>query len=65
MTTEINPKRKRRRERRRQRQAPQALAIPPAVVVVAGIAWLLYHLFCYGRWHEQTNDAYVRAARSR
>ena len=37
----------------------KALAILATVVVVVGIAWLLYHLF-YGRWHEDTNDAYVQ-----
>ena len=60
MTTEINPEAKNAAAnaggngKRR-----KALAILATVVVVAGIAWLLYHLF-YGRWHEQTNDAYVQ-----
>ena len=60
MTTEINPEAKNAAAnaggngKRR-----KALAILATVVVVAGIAWLLYHLL-YGRWHEQTNDAYVQ-----
>ena len=37
----------------------RALLILGAVVVVAGIGWLLYH-FLVGRWHEDTDDAYVQ-----
>ncbi|NUS38003.1 MAG: HlyD family efflux transporter periplasmic adaptor subunit [Lysobacter sp.] len=58
MTTEMNPtvaapapqkngKRKR------------ALLILATAVVVVGIGWLLYHVFV-GRWHEDTDDAYVQ-----
>jgi membrane fusion protein (multidrug efflux system) len=60
MTTEINPEAnsaaaktggngKRRR----------ALAILAAIVLLAGIGWLLYWLLV-ARWHEDTNDAYVQ-----
>jgi membrane fusion protein (multidrug efflux system) len=37
----------------------RALTILALVVVLAGIAWLLYH-FLVGRWHEGTDDAYVQ-----
>ena len=37
----------------------RALLILLAVVVLAGVGWLAYH-FMVGRWHEQTDDAYVQ-----
>ncbi|MGY4515970.1 efflux RND transporter periplasmic adaptor subunit [Lysobacter sp. HA18] len=37
----------------------RALTILALIVVIAGIAWLLYH-FMVGRWHEDTDDAYVQ-----
>ena len=37
----------------------RALLIVFAVVVLAGIGWLAYHLMV-GRWHEVTDDAYVQ-----
>ena len=37
----------------------RALLILATVVVVVGIGWLLYH-FLVGRWHEDTDDAYVQ-----
>ncbi|AXK71988.1 HlyD family efflux transporter periplasmic adaptor subunit [Lysobacter sp. TY2-98] len=37
----------------------RALAILALVVIVAGVAWLLYH-FLVGRWHEETDDAYAQ-----
>ena len=37
----------------------RALLILLAVVVLAGIGWLAYH-FMVGRWHEDTDDAYVQ-----
>ena len=37
----------------------RALLILLAVVLLAGIGWLLYH-FMIGRWREDTDDAYVR-----
>lgn len=37
----------------------RALLALLAVVVLAGLGWLLWHLFV-GRWHEQTDDAYVQ-----
>ena len=60
MTTEINP------EANRAAAKPggngkrrKALLILATVVVVAGIAWLLYWLL-YARWHQDTDDAYVQ-----
>ena len=37
----------------------RALLILMAVVVLAGIGWLAYY-FLVGRWHEDTDDAYVQ-----
>ena len=37
----------------------RALLILLAIIVMAGIGWLVYH-FMVGRWHEQTDDAYVQ-----
>ena len=37
----------------------RALLILLAVVLLAGIGWLLYH-FMIGRWNEATDDAYVQ-----
>ncbi|RZI82083.1 MAG: HlyD family efflux transporter periplasmic adaptor subunit [Rubrivivax sp.] len=37
----------------------RALLILLAVTLLAGIGWLLYH-FMVGRWHEETDDAYVQ-----
>lgn len=37
----------------------RALLILLAVVLLAGIGWLLYH-FMIGRWGEETDDAYVQ-----
>jgi membrane fusion protein (multidrug efflux system) len=37
----------------------RALLILAVVVVVGGIGWLLWHLLV-GRWHEDTDDAYVQ-----
>ena len=37
----------------------RALLILLAVVLLAGIGWLLYH-FMIGRWREDTDDAYVQ-----
>jgi len=37
----------------------RALAILAAVVVLGGAGWLAYH-FMVGRWHEDTDDAYVQ-----
>ena len=37
----------------------RALLILLAVVLLAGIGWLLYHLMI-GRWREDTDDAYVQ-----
>ena len=37
----------------------RALLIVLAIVVLAGIGWLAYH-FLVGRWHEETDDAYVQ-----
>ncbi len=62
MTTEINPQANaapapqaapRNGKRRR------ALMILAAVAVLAGIGWLAYY-FLYARWHQDTDDAYVR-----
>ena len=37
----------------------RALLILLAIIVLAGIGWLVYH-FMVGRWHEETDDAYVQ-----
>ncbi|WP_133479094.1 efflux RND transporter periplasmic adaptor subunit [Cognatilysobacter segetis] len=37
----------------------RALMILALVVLLAGIGWLLYH-FLVGRWHQDTDDAYVQ-----
>jgi membrane fusion protein (multidrug efflux system) len=60
MTTEINPEANRAASPARGNgKRRKALMILATVVVVAGIAWLLYWLL-YARWHEDTNDAYVQ-----
>ena len=58
MTTELNPNvdapaPKKNGKRKR------ALLIVAAVVVVALVAWLLWYLLV-GRWHQDTDDAYVQ-----
>ncbi len=37
----------------------RALLILLAIVVLVGLGWLAYH-FMIGRWHEETDDAYVQ-----
>ncbi len=46
---------KQRKRDQRRRWLLRGLAV---VVVVVGIAWMLYH-FLVGRWYESTDDAYV------
>ena len=60
MTTEPNPEAKSATAKTGGNgKRRKALMILATAVVVLGIAWLLYH-FLYGRWHEDTNDAYVQ-----
>jgi membrane fusion protein, multidrug efflux system len=59
MTTEINPNAKDAATQARNGKRKRALLILAAVVVVGGIAWLAWHLLV-GRWHEDTDDAYVQ-----
>jgi membrane fusion protein (multidrug efflux system) len=59
MTTEINPNAKDAAAQTRNGKRKRALLIVAAVVVVGGIAWLAWHLLV-GRWHEDTDDAYVQ-----
>lgn len=61
MTTEPNPEAKNAAATKSggNGKRRKALTILAAAVVLAGIAWLLYWLFV-GRWHEDTNDAYVQ-----
>lgn len=40
-------------------QRKRALSILLAVIVLAGLGWLAYHLMV-GRWREETDDAYVQ-----
>jgi membrane fusion protein (multidrug efflux system) len=57
MTTEFNPAAAPAPQKNGKRK--RALLILAVVVVVAGIGWLLWHLLV-GRWHEDTDDAYVQ-----
>ncbi|MGN6513751.1 MAG: efflux RND transporter periplasmic adaptor subunit [Lysobacteraceae bacterium] len=58
MTTEFNPSVAAPAPQKNGKRK-RALLILAAVVVVVGIGWLLYHVFV-GRWHEDTDDAYVQ-----
>jgi membrane fusion protein (multidrug efflux system) len=57
MTTELNPNAAAAPPPRSKRK--RALMILAAVVVMAAIAWALWYLLV-GRWHEDTDDAYVQ-----
>ena len=57
MTTEFNPAAAPAPQKNGKRK--RALLILAVVVVVAGFGWLLWHLLV-GRWHEDTDDAYVQ-----
>ena len=59
MTTEINPNAKDAAAQTRNGKRKRALLIVAAAVVVGGMAWLAWHLLV-GRWHEDTDDAYVQ-----
>jgi membrane fusion protein (multidrug efflux system) len=60
MTTEFNPEANRAAAKAGGNgKRRKALAILATVVLVVGLAWLLYWLL-YARWHEDTNDAYVQ-----
>ena len=60
MTTEINPEANRAAAKAGGNgKRRKALAILATVIVVAGIAWLLYWVLV-ARWHEDTDDAYVQ-----
>ena len=58
MTTEMNPNVAAPAPQKNGKRK-RALLILAAVVVVVGIGWLLYHVLV-GRWHEDTDDAYVQ-----
>ena len=58
MTTQSNPTAT-APEPARPSKRKKALLIVLAVVVLAGIAWLLWYLLV-ARWHESTDDAYVQ-----
>jgi membrane fusion protein (multidrug efflux system) len=58
MTTELNPNVAAPAPQKTSKRK-RALLILAVVVVVGGIGWLLWHLFV-GRWHEDTDDAYVQ-----
>ena len=58
MTTEFNPSAAAPAPRKNGKRK-RALLVLATVVVVVGIGWLLYHVFV-GRWHEDTDDAYVQ-----
>ena len=58
MTTEFNPSVATPAPQKNGKRK-RALLILATVVVVVGIGWLLYH-FLVGRWHEDTDDAYVQ-----
>ena len=58
MTTEINPNAAAAAQPPKSKRK-KALTILAAVVVVGGVAWTLWHLLV-GRWHEDTDDAYVQ-----
>ena len=60
MTTEFNPEANRAAAKAGGNgKRRKALAILATVVLVVGLAWLLYWLL-YARWHEDTNAAYVQ-----
>ena len=59
MTTEINPNAKDAAAQNKNGKRKRALLILAAVVVVGGIGWLAWHLLV-GRWHQDTDDAYVQ-----
>ncbi len=58
MTTEFNPNAEAPAQPKNGKRR-RALTVVAAIVVVAGIAWLLYYLFV-ARWHQDTDDAYVQ-----
>ncbi|HVI26828.1 MAG TPA: efflux RND transporter periplasmic adaptor subunit [Xanthomonadaceae bacterium] len=58
MTTEFNPNAEAPAQRKNGKRK-RALMVVAAIVVVAGIAWLLYYLLV-ARWHQDTDDAYVQ-----
>ena len=58
MTTEFNPNAANAAPPKTSKRK-RALLILAVVVVVGGISWLLWHLLV-GRWHEDTDDAYVQ-----
>jgi membrane fusion protein (multidrug efflux system) len=58
MTTEFNPNAAAPATQKSSKRK-RALLILAVVVVVAGIGWLLWHMLV-GRWHEDTDDAYVQ-----
>jgi membrane fusion protein (multidrug efflux system) len=58
MTTEFNPTAAAPATQKSSKRK-RALLILAVVVVVAGIGWLLWQLLV-GRWHEDTDDAYVQ-----
>ena len=59
MTTEINPNAKDAAAQNKNGKRKRALLILAAVVVIGGVAWLAWHLLV-GRWHQDTDDAYVQ-----
>jgi membrane fusion protein (multidrug efflux system) len=59
MTTEINPNAKDAAAQNKNGKRKRALLILAIVVIVAGIGWLAWHLLV-GRWHQDTDDAYVQ-----
>ena len=59
MTTEINPNARDAAAQNKNGKRKRALLILAAVVVVGGIGWLAWHLLV-GRWHQDTDDAYVQ-----
>ena len=59
MTTEINPNAKDAAAQNKNGKRKRALLILAAVVVFGGIGWLAWHLLV-GRWHQDTDDAYVQ-----
>ncbi|HSR66034.1 MAG TPA: EmrA/EmrK family multidrug efflux transporter periplasmic adaptor subunit, partial [Xanthomonadaceae bacterium] len=58
MTTEFNPNAAAPTAQKNGKRK-RALLILAVVVVVGGVGWLLYHLLV-GRWHQDTDDAYVQ-----
>ena len=59
MTTEINPNAKDAAAQNKNGKRKRALLILAAVVVFGGMGWLAWHLLV-GRWHQDTDDAYVQ-----